>query len=49
MPICWGPDKDKALKKAHEHFRWFAGGWAVNADLPTPAGFEGPASSSDRC
>jgi G6PDH family F420-dependent oxidoreductase len=41
VPICWDPDKDKALQKAHEQFRWFAGGWAVNADLPTPAGFEG--------
>ena len=29
------------MEKAHEQFRWFAGGWAVNADLPTPAGFEG--------
>jgi G6PDH family F420-dependent oxidoreductase len=41
LPICWGPDRDEALEKAHEQFRWFAGGWAVNADLPTPAGFEG--------
>jgi hypothetical protein len=29
------------MRRAHEQFRWFAGGWAVNADLPTPAGFEG--------
>ena len=41
IPICWDPDKDKAVAKAHDQFRWFAGGWAVNADLPTPAGFEG--------
>jgi G6PDH family F420-dependent oxidoreductase len=41
VPICWDPDKDSALQKAHDQFRWFAGGWAVNADLPTPAGFEG--------
>jgi G6PDH family F420-dependent oxidoreductase len=41
LPICWDPDKEKALQKAHDQFRWFAGGWAVNADLPTPAGFEG--------
>lgn len=40
IPICWGPDKDEAIAKAHEQFRWFAGGWGVNADLPTPAGFE---------
>jgi len=31
----------RAIKRAHDQFRWFAGGWAVNADLPTPAGFEG--------
>jgi G6PDH family F420-dependent oxidoreductase len=41
IPICWGRDRDAAVKKAHEQFRWFAGGWAVNADLPTPAGFSG--------
>ncbi len=41
IPICWDPDREKALAKAHDQFRWFAGGWAVNADLPTPAGFEG--------
>ena len=41
IPICWGPDRERAVEKAHEQFRWFAGGWAVNADLPTPAGFEG--------
>ncbi len=41
VPICWDPDKDRALQRAHDQFRWFAGGWAVNADLPTPAGFEG--------
>ena len=41
IPICWGPDRDAALAMAHDQFRWFGGGWAVNADLPTPAGFEG--------
>ena len=41
ITICWGRDKDAAVQKAHEQFRWFAGGWAVNADLPTPAGFSG--------
>jgi hypothetical protein len=28
------------VRRAHEQFRWFGGGWAVNAELPTPAGFE---------
>lgn len=39
VPVCWGPDKEAAIALAHEQFRWFAGGWSVNADLPTPAGF----------
>ena len=41
LPICWDPDSDTAVVRAHEQFRWFAGGWAVNADLPTTAGFAG--------
>lgn len=41
LPICWDPDRDAAVERAHDQFRWFAGGWAVNADLPTPAGFAG--------
>ncbi|MER7795863.1 TIGR03557 family F420-dependent LLM class oxidoreductase [Microbacterium sp. NPDC096154] len=40
VPISWDPDKDAAIARAHDQFRWFGGGWAVNADLPTPAGFE---------
>jgi len=40
VPICWDPDRDAAIRRAHEQFRWFGGGWGVNADLPTPAGFE---------
>ncbi|GAA4726142.1 LLM class F420-dependent oxidoreductase [Pedococcus ginsenosidimutans] len=39
IPISWDPDADRAKERAHEQFRWFGGGWAVNADLPTPAGF----------
>ena len=41
IPICWDPDPDAAVRRAHEQFRWFGGGWSVNADLPTPAGFAG--------
>jgi G6PDH family F420-dependent oxidoreductase len=40
IPICWGPDKDAAVARAHDLFRWFGGGWFVNADLPTPAAFD---------
>lgn len=39
VPICWGPDKDEAIAIAHDQFRWFAGGWKVNAELPSTAGF----------
>lgn len=39
IPVCWDPDETAAAKRAHEQFRWFAGGWEVNADLPTTAGF----------
>ncbi|MEJ7833859.1 MAG: LLM class F420-dependent oxidoreductase [Nocardioides sp.] len=39
IPICWDPDEDAAKARAHAQFRWFGGGWDVNADLPTTAGF----------
>ena len=39
VPICWDPDEKTAVERAHQQFRWFAGGWNVNADLPTTAGF----------
>jgi len=41
IPVCWDPERDTAIERAHDQFRWFAGGWKVNADLPTPAGFAG--------
>lgn len=41
LPICWDPDPEVARERAYEQFRWFGGGWQVNADLPTPAGFAG--------
>ena len=40
VPICWDPDEERAVARAHEQFRWFAGGWKVNADLPTTEAFE---------
>jgi G6PDH family F420-dependent oxidoreductase len=39
IPICWDPEEKVAVERAHDQFRWFAGGWSVNADLPTTAGF----------
>jgi G6PDH family F420-dependent oxidoreductase len=41
IPVCWDPDRDAAVRRAHEQFRWFGGGWKVNAELPGPAGFAG--------
>lgn len=38
LPVSWDRDRDAAVKRAHEQFRWFAGGWKVNSELPgTPA------------
>ncbi len=39
VPISWDPDRDVAVRRVHEQFRWFAGGWQVNADLPTTEAF----------
>ncbi|PJI84871.1 LLM class F420-dependent oxidoreductase [Luteimicrobium subarcticum] len=39
VPVCWAPDRDTAVRRAHEQFRWFGLGWPVNANLPTTEGF----------
>jgi G6PDH family F420-dependent oxidoreductase len=39
QPICWGRNRDTAIALAHDQFRWFAGGWKVNAELPGTAAF----------
>jgi G6PDH family F420-dependent oxidoreductase len=39
QPISWGSDPSEAVARAHDQFRWFAGGWKVNAELPGPAAF----------
>jgi G6PDH family F420-dependent oxidoreductase len=39
MPISFDRDRDAAVRRAHEQFRWFGGGWKVNAELPGPAAF----------
>ncbi|MCW2831578.1 MAG: Luciferase-like monooxygenase [Aeromicrobium sp.] len=41
LPISWDSDRDTAVERAHDQFRWFAGGWKVNAELPGPSGFAG--------
>jgi G6PDH family F420-dependent oxidoreductase len=39
VAICYDPDRDAAIRRAHEQFRWFGLGWKVNADLPNPDSF----------
>ncbi|MGA5699301.1 LLM class F420-dependent oxidoreductase [Peterkaempfera bronchialis] len=39
LPVCYDPDREAAVARAHEQFRWFAGGWKVNSELPGTAGF----------
>jgi G6PDH family F420-dependent oxidoreductase len=41
LPICWDTDEDAAIERAHAQFRWFGGGWKVNAELPGTAAFAG--------
>jgi G6PDH family F420-dependent oxidoreductase len=41
LPGSYDTDRDAAVTRAHEQFRWFGGGWKVNAELPGPAGFAG--------
>ncbi|MFF3322623.1 LLM class F420-dependent oxidoreductase [Streptomyces sp. NPDC002889] len=39
LPVCYDTDRDAAVARAHEQFRWALGGWRVNAELPGPASF----------
>jgi G6PDH family F420-dependent oxidoreductase len=39
IPVCHDADRDAAVARAHEQFRWFGGGWKVNAELPGPTAF----------
>lgn len=40
IAVSYDEDRDAALKRAHEQFRWFGLGWKVMADLPNPDAFE---------
>ena len=40
IALSYDPDERIAAKRAVEQFRWFTGGWRVNAELPLPASFE---------
>jgi G6PDH family F420-dependent oxidoreductase len=39
IPVSYDPDREAAVARAHDQFRWFGGGWKVNAELPGPAAF----------
>jgi G6PDH family F420-dependent oxidoreductase len=41
LPVCYDTDRGAAIARAHEQFRWFGGGWKVNSELPSTAGFAG--------
>ncbi|GHH73304.1 LLM class F420-dependent oxidoreductase [Streptomyces sulfonofaciens] len=41
VPVCYDPDRDAAVARAHDQFRWSVGSWPVNAELPGPTGFAG--------
>jgi G6PDH family F420-dependent oxidoreductase len=40
VALAYDRDRDAAVERAHEQFRWFGLGWKVNADLPNPDSFE---------
>ena len=40
IAVCYDEDRDAAVERAHDQFRWFGLGWKVNADLPGPSSFE---------
>jgi G6PDH family F420-dependent oxidoreductase len=44
LPLCFDLDRNRAIERAHALFRWFSGGWKVNAELPGTKAFA--ASSS---
>jgi G6PDH family F420-dependent oxidoreductase len=39
VPVCYDADRETAVARAHRLFRWFGGGWKVNAELPGTAAF----------
>ena len=44
LPLCYDEDRNRAIERAHALFRWFDGGWKVNAELPGTAGFAAASS-----
>jgi G6PDH family F420-dependent oxidoreductase len=44
IAVSYDEDRDVALRRAHEQFRWFGLGWKVMADLPNPDSFDAAAA-----
>jgi G6PDH family F420-dependent oxidoreductase len=40
IAVAYDADREAAVRRAHEQFRWFGLGWRVNTDLPGPPSFE---------
>jgi G6PDH family F420-dependent oxidoreductase len=40
IALSYDPDLKIAVDRAMDQFRWFTGGWKVNAELPVPASFD---------
>ncbi|QNP61798.1 LLM class F420-dependent oxidoreductase [Streptomyces genisteinicus] len=40
LPVSWDTDRERAVQRAHDQFRWFSGGWKVNSELPHPDSFD---------
>ena len=45
IALCYDADREAAVQRAHEQFRWFGLGWKVNADLPNPESFDAATAS----
>jgi G6PDH family F420-dependent oxidoreductase len=44
LPLCFDKDRNRAIERAHDLFRWFDGGWKVNAELPGTDAFAAASS-----
>jgi G6PDH family F420-dependent oxidoreductase len=40
IAVSYDANRDDAVRRAHEQFRWFGLGWKVNTELPNPEAFE---------
>ena len=41
IALAYDTERERAVQRAHDQFRWFGLGWKVNTDLPGPSSFEG--------